>query len=238
MREKTTQRFAIFLNVGIFIILSYISILMFGDSQRATSLERIVLILVTVLLGLNCLQLLSLRNLQRQKTKIERDADCDELTGAMSWACFEEILDEEVRRSARYHYPLALCFFDLDDFKSLNTSFGQEHGNAVLRRFAQFMIGAVRFTDIFGRYRDDEFCVLLPHTDLVRAEKFISRVLMTSLEQIDCGFCAGVTPYRAGETKSQFLIRAGLALENAKREGKKRIRCLIGHDDNCTVVSF
>ena len=55
---------------------------------------------------------------------------------------------------------------------------------------------------------------------------------------LDCTFSAGVTSYRVGEGKNDFLMRADLALYQSKREGKNRIRCLIGKDDSQVVLSF
>ena len=147
-------------------------------------------------------------------------------------------MDREIRSAGRYHYPVTLCLIDLDDFRSYNETFGHEKGNHLLKTFGLFLRGTVRFSDSVSRYEKDEFLVMLPHTDLVASEKFLQRIQILSHERIDASFSAGVTSYRAGESPSQFLERAKIALSEAKREGSKKIRCIIGNDDTHVVVSF
>ncbi|MBN1689342.1 MAG: GGDEF domain-containing protein [Candidatus Omnitrophica bacterium] len=175
---------------------------------------------------------------RRAWTDAAKNIECDKLTGALHWRSFLEVLDEEVRRAGRYRYPLSLCLLDLDDFQSANNNFGTTHGDEILQRFSKFMMGTVRFTDTFARYDRDEFLVLLPHTDIVRAQKFASRTLMQSIERIDSSFSAGLTLFQVGEKKEQFLERAALALKQAKREGKKRIQCVIAEGGMQTALSL
>lgn len=162
----------------------------------------------------------------------------DDLTGALSPSGFQEAIDREIRSAGRYHYPVTLCLIDLDGFRSYNETFGHEKGNQLLKHFGLFLRGTVRFTDSVSRYEKDEFLALLPHTDLVQAEKFLSRLQLLGHERIDISFSAGVTSYRAGESPSQFLERSKIALQQARREGTKKIRCVIGNDDSHVVVSF
>mgnify|MGYP001571506285 CR=1 FL=1 len=165
-------------------------------------------------------------------------ANEDLQTGLYHRSYFERILEMEIRRSGRYHYPATLCLLDIDRFTSLNQSFGRKHGDEVLRKFAEFLRSSVRLTDLIARYERDEFCVLLPHTDLVKAEKFISRIVAQAQERLDCSFSAGLTGFHAGENRAQLLERASLALELAKREGIGKVRCLLSGQDSQAILSF
>ena len=152
--------------------------------------------------------------------------DQDTLTGALTHLSFEETLLGEIRRAGRYRYPVVLCRLDLDDFASLNQHVGRERADELLKRFTTRMRGAIRFTDLVARYEADEFCVLLPHTPLLGAQKFISRLLAESREHEELSFCAGLTAYSTGENATRFLIRAGEALKTARHEGRGHIHSL------------
>lgn len=191
-----------------------------------------------VMLGTNAFLFFLLERYGSRQDLLEGGSRYDDLTGALSQSGFQEAIDREIRSAGRYHYPVTLCLIDLDDFRSYNEAFGHEKGNQLLKDFGLFLRGTVRFTDSVSRYEKDEFVVLLPHTDLVHAEKFLSRVQLLGHERIDATFSAGLTSYRAGESPSQFLERSKVALQQAKREGTKKIRCVIGHDDTHVVVSF
>lgn len=176
--------------------------------------------------------------LRRRWLGFEQRLSCDDLTGLMNQVCFEETLEEELRRASRYHFALTLCFLDLDNFTSWNEQFGRDRGNDLLKRFSNFLRGNTRTSDIIGRSENDTFCIVLPHTDLVRSEKFLARLLTQAQEKVDMSFSAGITAYHAGETRGEFVSRAHLALDQAKREGKKRICCMIGGQDGHTTLNF
>lgn len=165
-------------------------------------------------------------------------ANQDVQTGLYHRSYFERIVEMEARRSGRYRYPVTLCLLDIDRFKSINQNFGRKKGDEVLRKFAEFLRSSVRITDLIARYDRDEFCVLLPHTDVVKAEKFISRIVAQMQERLDCSFSAGLTAFHAGENGAQLLDRASLALEQAKREGTGKVRCLLSGQDSQAVLSF
>lgn len=164
--------------------------------------------------------------------RIEKEAGLDKVTGVMNRIHFEKLLEEELRRGGRYHYPITLCYLDLDEFKNYNEEFNRDRGNAALKKFAEVLRSSVRFADCVARYQNDEFCVLLPHTDIVRAEKFMGRLLMSTAERMEFTFSAGVTSYQAGENKAQFVMRAVSSLAQAKREGKKQIRYAVAESSS------
>lgn len=209
-----------------------------GGFFKGWTRELIILNCLIFLLFINCVQFLITMRLRRKWLELEKRSTYDGLTKIFNRTCFEEILQEEVRRAGRYHFPLSLCLVDLDNFKSVNDTYGHARGDEILKRFARVAMGTIRSTDCVARYGGDEFCILLPHTDLVRTEKFLSRLLFQIQEWADVSFSAGITSYRAGENKSEFLARADLALYQAKREGKNRIRCMIDKDDSHVVLSF
>ncbi|MBI3306937.1 MAG: GGDEF domain-containing protein [Candidatus Omnitrophica bacterium] len=237
--EGTIQKSAALLNLAALLGLLYLVTPAFGRTpSHGKPSDVIILGVLLGFLAINYLQFLVMIRLRRKWMELEKQSTYDGLTQIFNRNCFEEILQDEIRRAGRYHFPLTLCLVDMDNFKSFNDTYGHQRGDELLQRFSKLMQSAIRTADCLARYGGDEFCVLLPHTDLVKSEKFLSRILLQANEMLDTTFSAGVTSYRAGENRNQFLMRADAALYQAKREGKNRIRCMIGKDDSHAVLSF
>lgn len=233
-QENAFQALAVVSGIAAFLLLL---VLIFElQDEIPAEISKWFLPAAAVFTVLNLISALTAQYLRSQWFAIEKKEGRDALTGLLNRATFEKMLDEELRRGGRYHYSITLCYVKLDDFDSYLEHFGKIQGEAVLKKFADLLQANVRFADCTARFQADEFCILLPHTDIVRAEKFLSRIQAQTQERLDFGFCAGVTSYQAGETKAQFIMRALSALDQAKREGRKKIRYVVG--DNPTTVSF
>jgi diguanylate cyclase (GGDEF)-like protein len=155
----------------------------------------------------------------------------DVLTGAYNRRRFEERFDDEVRRAERYGRGLALILLDIDRFKSVNDELGHPFGDEALREVALRCGSVVRSTDVLCRYGGEEFCVVLPETDLARASALAERL------RAACGdepvrylgmertltISLGVAAWRPGEAPSELVSRADGALYAAKRGGRNRV---------------
>jgi diguanylate cyclase (GGDEF)-like protein len=218
--ESFLQKVGTFLNVcTLFVLLGLLSRI-FSSYENPFSSDLFVVLLGLFVITL--VNLILLAAMQRLGFKIET-AEIDKLTKLFNRRAFENILTKELHRAGRYHYPLSLCMVDIDGFRALNEHYGKTRGDEILKAFSTLMHRTVRSTDYASRYHSDEFCVLLPHTDLMAAEKFLRRFMAQAEEQIDISFSAGATLYLAGENKTQFLIRVKSALDQAKQDGKKKI---------------
>ncbi len=100
----------------------------------------------------------------------------DPLTGLLNRRIMEKILNREFQRSKRYLTDLSVIFFDLDDFKSINDTFGHDQGDAALIHTADTLLKMKRSTDSVSRFAGDEFVVILPSTDLENSKQYILRV--------------------------------------------------------------
>jgi len=100
----------------------------------------------------------------------------DPLTKLLNRNVMERILEREFHRSKRYHIDLVLLFLDLDDFKSINDTFGHDNGDKALRHTADCLNSLKRDSDIVARFAGDEFVVILPSTNKNQAETYIKRV--------------------------------------------------------------
>lgn len=85
----------------------------------------------------------------------------DRLTGLPNRALLEEQLARDITRARRSGAPVALLYFDLDNFKLVNDSFGHTAGDEVLRETALRVSELTRTGDVLARQGGDEFLLLL-----------------------------------------------------------------------------
>ena len=101
----------------------------------------------------------------------------DSLTDLPNRALFLDRLQQAILRSHRDEKGLAVLLIDLDGFKEVNDALGHHAGDVVLQEVAMRLRGALRASDTVARLGGDEFAVLLPATDVNRAELAARKIL-------------------------------------------------------------
>ncbi len=107
-------------------------------------------------------------------------------TGLLSRRHFFEVAEAEFRRAKRYHRPLSTILVDIDNFASLNETYGSEITGHILTELAQMFNRELRESDIRVRMGGEELLVLLPETTVryahMLAERLRRRVTEIPLE--------------------------------------------------------
>lgn len=125
---------------------------------------------------------------------------------------------------------IALLLIDIDEFKTINDSFGHAAGDAALRHVARIASGRLRPTDLLARIAGDEFCAMLPDCG-PQAAAAIARDLVETVasspldwngDTIALSISVGATVWRPGESDSiaASLEQADRGLYAAKRGGR------------------
>jgi diguanylate cyclase (GGDEF)-like protein len=109
--------------------------------------------------------------------RLKRAANTDALTGIHNYGYFYDRLEEEVSRAERHETPLAVAYFDIDDLKRVNDTYGHLAGDAVLRDLGDLIGKRVRTEDIPARYGGDEFAIVMPETPRDEAETVVERLM-------------------------------------------------------------
>jgi diguanylate cyclase (GGDEF)-like protein len=178
-------------------------------------------------------ELLVLRaELVRHSQELERLATTDDLTGLCNRRHFLALAEDERRRQASEHQPLALMLLDIDHFKSVNDRFGHDVGDAVIRHVADVCRGTVTATDILARFGGEEFVLLLPlvtgERAAARAEEMRRRLEASPLKmdraEVRVTISVGVAEGSAElQSIGDLMKRADEALYQAKRDGRNRV---------------
>jgi two-component system, cell cycle response regulator len=179
------------------------------------------------------------RDLRTSNAQLEVLAVEDEMTGLANFRAFKQRLSEEWQRAMRYRHPLSLVFFDLDDFKRLNDTFGHPVGDRALKEFGILVQGGARVTDLAARYGGEEFSMILPHTAGAMAARVAERIRAAVQEYLfvpedgpaRLTVSAGIATYPSHPDvdSAEALVRAAdRALYRAKDRGKNRVVVDIG----------
>jgi len=131
-------------------------------------------------LGFFLLPAWMLRSLEQERIH----ARTDFLTGAINNRYFNDLLEREIERSLRYNHPFTIAFIDMDNFKTINDTFGHLYGDKMLRTLAERMKHHLRKTDVIARVGGDEFAILLPEANEKDARTAMSNLFTKIAEEM------------------------------------------------------
>ncbi|MGN0465038.1 MAG: EAL domain-containing protein [Lachnospiraceae bacterium] len=183
-------------------------------------------------------RLVSISSSRERENTLQDENSKDYLTGLLNRRGLQDITISLQKED----FPLAVCLFDLDDFKKINDIYGHDIGDKMLRYFADLLQHQTRVDDIKCRYGEDEFLVILKHLnnmDIIRKKGMDICKLFGEYcekEEIQASCSVGIVSCGADEKFSAELIeRANQALYRAKRENKGD--CCIWNDKERQEVS-
>jgi diguanylate cyclase (GGDEF)-like protein len=119
-----------------------------------------------------------------------------------------------------------LAYIDLDNFKTVNDTYGHLIGDSLLRLVADTIRNNIRTTDVLARLGGDEFVVLLPETDFEQSEIVINKVQTQLLDEMKKNnwpvtFSIGaVTFLTPPESVDEMIKKADNLMYSAKKNGK------------------
>ncbi|MBN8962092.1 MAG: GGDEF domain-containing protein [Rhizobiales bacterium] len=155
----------------------------------------------------------------------------DELTGLPNRRRLMERISGEEARSHKTGRPFALMMIDLDNFKTLNDTYGHAAGDQALRHFANVLRRHARDNDLVARLAGDEFCLVLPETRDAIAGTIASDLTESIRRQplhwrghtIRLTASIGVSSWHRNAPDGDTLERADRALYLTKSQGRDGI---------------
>lgn len=123
-------------------------------------------------------------NLKVKTDMLEQLASLDGLTNIPNRRKFDEVIENEWKRSLRYHFPLSVIMIDVDQFKQFNDHYGHAAGDTCLQEVAKALKNCLkRPYDLIARYGGEEFVVVLPDVDTFGA-KLVGERMKQAVEDL------------------------------------------------------
>lgn len=203
----------------------YLGELLFRRSQRFSEDE------LAQLESLLAALLFPLRNALLYRDAV-RSALRDPLTGTGNRIAMNQAMQREIDVARRSLQPLSVLMLDVDHFKRINDVHGHSAGDEALRAVAQTLKAQLRNVDMIFRYGGEEFLVLLSNTSGEAAAMVGERLrqavhelqLSAEGQPMSLSISLGCATLQPGETGDRLQQRADMALLEAKRGGRNRLR--------------
>ncbi|MCL2767984.1 MAG: diguanylate cyclase [Synergistaceae bacterium] len=174
-----------------------------------------------------------LENIDEQVKKEEsllRKTQLDALTGLYNKEAISILAEEIIENSTDDNIHALICF-DIDNFKSINDSFGHLFGDEVLKTISAKIKNLFRSSDCLGRFGGDEFALFLkdiPSLEFINEKvdvlnKTIKHVYMISDTERSVSASIGIALYpKDGKSYEELFKNADIASYKAKNSGKDR----------------
>jgi diguanylate cyclase (GGDEF)-like protein len=171
----------------------------------------------------------AISNLEKAHLRIITLVNTDSLTRLANRRFFIDFLAKAMAFAKRHEQALSVIIADLDNFKSVNDTYGHQAGDQVLVAFGQVMQASTRQEDLAARFGGEEFILMLPGTPMEEATILAER-LRESLEnlafpplktRVTASF--GIAQYRPDDTFETLVKRADEGLYAAKAAGRNRV---------------
>ncbi|AGF26644.1 MULTISPECIES: sensor domain-containing diguanylate cyclase [Bacillus] len=166
------------------------------------------------------------------RDRLEHLVQTDQLTELYS----RTYLDEKIQYSMKIHKRGVFILVDIDNFKTINDTYGHQTGDSILIQVASVMKNHIREHDVAARWGGEELAVYLPNINVSSGERIAKRLVRAIRENteprvtISCGVSCWS---KTGPMPLKMLVQqADEALYIAKRNGKNR---LIIHQNSTTT---
>lgn len=171
----------------------------------------------------------NISELEEQKSEIEKVSLQDPLTKIANRMKFDITLESQIEMAKRYNHSFCLILFDIDNFKSINDTYGHQVGDNILVEMARRIKNDMRKSDTFARWGGEEFAIILPQSRIKTAVKIAEKLRLIIADEVfedsvnvTCSF--GVCEYKKSYELKDLMECVDKKLYFAKSEGKNQVQ--------------
>ena len=170
---------------------------------------------------------------KKAEQQIERLAYFDTLTGLPNRKLFQDRLEQTLAQARRRQSMVAVIFLDLDNFKTINDSYGHTLGDLLLQKIAEELQECVRSGDTVARLGGDEFVILLAGEageDKVlacvqRITAALRKPIVIEGQSLHVTASIGIAIYpKNGQDSTSLIKAADIAMYAAKEQGRNNFQ--------------
>ncbi len=172
---------------------------------------------------------LKIESINTQLEEASHNATHDQLTGLANRAYLLEYAMQTLREAERYLGRIAIFVLDIDNFKTINDTFGHDTGDIAIRWIAERLRRLCRDSDFIARQGGDEFCVIQKNIKALDdvtglAEKLVHGLcdtISTRYGDIAISSSIGISVFPSdGPDINTLLVHADKALYESKKNGR------------------
>lgn len=197
------------------------------NSTRYFSIESIPLTAATRNPEGRVITIRDITDYHKHQMSLEALAFHDPLTRLANRRKFQEEVEQSIEKAKEKGEKLAILYFDLNDFKSVNDKLGHMVGDELLKYVAARVASILRKPDMLARLGGDEFGLLLHNCDENGVELVVERILENARRPFNvdgnllvADLSIGVAFYpKHGKNLAELLRHADLAMYQAKQSG-------------------
>jgi len=172
-----------------------------------------------------------IKQLEKEFNKYKENSNIDYLTSLLTRKAYENEIQKLEDLYIRDNNNYAIVFFDIDDFKKVNDTYGHDCGDVVLKTFSEILKKLTRKTDLVARYGGEEFISVIKYKNEEELVNYLTRVknIVTTNKfkykdiRLNITFSAGVEIRSCSDSYANTIKKADDLLYEAKNSGKNKI---------------
>ena len=163
--------------------------------------------------------------------KMQAQTIVDQVTGLKNFRYFRSRIEEEILRAKRKGYVFSLALIEIDDMPEFIGAYGEAESRKASQKFSVFLKDIFRNTDLIGRYKENQFLVMMPETDarsalipMLRFKKKVDAYGFGPDHRYDFHISVGISCYPNDVQEVGGLLSLAFgALKRSQQKGKGMI---------------
>lgn len=167
--------------------------------------------------------------LHLSQQKIKEQSYIDELTKLHNRKSYNERIEELISLKKRYETPFSIIMYDIDNFKSINDTYGHKVGDNVLIKMSELIRSLLRESDYIFRIGGEEFIILLTETNLESAIAVSTKICKSVEENLmhitnnPITISIGLSEVNESDSEDTIFKRVDELLYKSKNTGKNKV---------------